>query len=565
MTVVIQRRSPLSATAFTELPKTLERVLHNRGLEPADLDTSLAHLLPPNLLGLDKAVERLIEARSSQQHVVIVGDFDCDGATSVALAITALREAGFVNVDYLVPNRFDYGYGLTPPIVELCQQQGAALIVTVDNGISSIEGVEAANAMGIDVIVTDHHLAGSQLPAAKAIVNPNQPGCPFKSKALAGVGVMFYVLIALRAKLREQGAGDIALASYLDLVALGTVADVVPLDRNNRILVDQGIRRMRAGALRPGIDAILKASGKSLSSLTSRDLGFSVGPKINAAGRLDDISMGIRCLTASSFSEAMQIAEQLVSLNDQRRQVEQAMRDQAEQLLADLDLTTLPSVITLFDERFHEGVIGILASRIKERYHRPTIVFAPTGDGLQVKGSARSIEGIHIRDLLDATATANPSVLNKFGGHAMAAGMSLDKAQLASLATALNNTFDSLFSEHQWQQRLQSDGELDEHSMMSVAVVKQMNQLVPWGQGCPAPTFDGRFELIDQRIVGSKHLKMRVRPEASTITFDAICFNVDLAEWPAQSRWVELFYSPDINEWRGQQSVQLLVSHLTAC
>ncbi len=562
MSPVISRRSALSKESFDDLNASLAGVLRNRGFTQVDLETSLAHLLPPNLKGLDQAVDRLMQARASQQRVVVVGDFDCDGATSVSLAILALNEAGFTNVDYLVPNRFEYGYGLTEPIVDLCAQQHADLIVTVDNGISSIEGVAAANSLGIDVIVTDHHLAGQHLPEACAIVNPNQPGCPFESKALAGVGVMFYLLIALRKALREQQLGDIALASYLDLVAVGTVADVVPLDRNNRILVDQGIRRIRSGHVRPGIEALIQVSGKVLADLTSRDIGFSVGPKINAAGRLDDISTGIRCLTSPSKVQALSIAEQLVSLNEARKSVERDMKAQADTLLKDLHLTNLPSVITLYDESFHEGVIGILASRIKERYHRPTIVFAPTGDGGELKGSARSIEGVHIRDLLDVTATTHEGLITKFGGHAMAAGLSLNGDQLDALDRALQEGFAMQCPNFDWRQTLETDGELAEQAMQSIADVQQLNALVPWGQGCPAPTFDGQFELVDQRIVGTNHLKLRVRPLNSQMIVDAICFNVDLNVWPSAQTMATLVYSPDINEWRGNKSVQLLVSYI---
>jgi len=562
MVAEIVRRTAITSDLFEGLPSSLSRVMRNRGLTQQDLDMQLKHLLPPNLKGLDDAVNRLIQARLQQHRITVVGDFDCDGATSVSVAVLALREAGFEHVSFIVPNRFEYGYGLTPEIVQLVQQQNADLIITVDNGISSVEGVECANDLGIDVIVTDHHLPGRQLPNAVAIVNPNQPGCPFESKALAGVGVMFYLLIALRQQLRQRQLGDIALANYLDLVAVGTVADVVPLDRNNRILVDQGIRRIRSGALRPGLEALLRVSGKQLSKVTSRDLGFSVGPKINAAGRLDDISMGIRCLMSATLEAGLPIAEQLVSLNDQRKAVEKQMREQAEALLANVNLDQIPNVITVFDPSFHEGVIGIVASRIKEKYHRPTIVFARTASG-ELKGSARSVEGVHIRDLLDTAASANEQLISKFGGHAMAAGLSLDYDKFDQLKGSLEEAFDSLYGNFSWQQTLMSDGELSRSELIDVEQIAQLNALIPWGQNCLPPSFDGRFELLDQRIVGEHHLKLKLRDERAEVVIDAICFNVDLNEWPnADANWVQVHYSPDINEWRGNRSVQLLVNQI---
>jgi len=564
MAAEVVRRTPLNEVDFSGLPNCLSRVMRNRGLTEQDLDMQLKHLLPPNLKGLDDAVHRLMDARRQQQRVTIVGDFDCDGATSVSVAVLALTEAGFDNVDFIVPNRFEYGYGLTPEIVSLVNQRGADLIITVDNGISSVEGVAAANAFGIDVVVTDHHLPGQVLPEATAIVNPNQPDCSFESKALAGVGVMFYLLIALRQQLRKQGIGDIALANYLDLVAVGTVADVVPLDRNNRILVDQGIRRIRSGALRPGLDALLRVSGKTISRVTSRDLGFSVGPKINAAGRLDDISMGIRCLMSSSIAEALPIAEQLVSLNDERKAVEKQMRAQAEVLLSNIHLERIPNVITVFDPSFHEGVVGIVASRIKEKYHRPTIVFARTASG-ELKGSGRSIEGVHIRDLLDTAASMHSGLISKFGGHAMAAGLSLGFDDLAQLQSALDEAFEALYGDFSWQQTLLSDGELSRTELTDVEQITQLNALIPWGQNCHPPSFDGRFELLDQRIVGDNHLKLKVRDEHTEVVVDAICFNVDLNEWPnTEAQWVHLHYTPDVNEWRGNRSVQLLINQIIA-
>src|SRR5690606_9856774 len=420
------------ANLGNQLPELLQRVYRARGVtQEQELQHQLTLLQRPNFKGLPEAVALLADAVVAQANVLIVGDFDADGATSCALAVLALRAMGLQNVDFLVPNRFEFGYGLTPEIVAVAAAQQPDMIVTVDNGISSIEGVRAARELGIAVVVTDHHLPGNELPEADAIVNANQPGCPFPSKNLAGVGVIFYVMNALRAELRqmgwfeESGIAEPNMASFLDLVALGTVADVVPLDYNNRILVAQGLQRIRAGVCRPGIKAMLEVAGKQAQRLVASDFGFALGPRLNAAGRLDDMSLGIQCLMCESEQLAREMAAQLDELNRDRKAIETGMQQEAMAMLQkalNADAGSLPWGVCLFDETWHQGVIGILASRIKDKYHRPVIVFADVGDG-QIKGSARSVPGFHIRDALDAVATRHPQLLQKFGGHAMAAGM----------------------------------------------------------------------------------------------------------------------------------------------
>jgi single-stranded-DNA-specific exonuclease len=501
--------------------------------------------------------------------VLVVGDFDADGATSCAMAVSVLQQMGLEEVAYLVPNRFEFGYGLTPEIVELAAAQAPDLIVTVDNGISSVEGVAAARQLGISVLITDHHLPGSELPQADVIVNPNQPGCSFPSKSLAGVGVMFYVLSALRATLRdrnwfsERGVEPPNLGDVLDLVALGTVADVVPLDRNNRILVAAGLARIRAGRARPGIEALFEVAGRDHRVATASDLGFIVGPRLNAAGRLEDMSIGIECLLAESSVSARERAQTLHQLNRERRDIEQSMQQDAMAQLEALELAqdALPFAMTLYDPKWHQGVIGILASRIRERTHRPTVVFAQAGDGW-LKGSGRSIPGIHLRDMLDQVATRHPGLLSKFGGHAMAAGLSLAEDRLEDFQQALNDAVATTLN-HQPPQRVQdSDGTLHADDL-TLTVAEQVTDAGPWGQQFPEPLFDGVFTVKRHRIVGEKHLKLSLEFDGTEL--EAIAFNIDVAGWqeaPLQS--LGALYRLGINEYRGNRSPQLVIDSFWA-
>ncbi len=573
MSLIIQRRQPaLDKVGFSDaVPSLLQRIYASRGLfKDEDCDLSLSRLLPPTCKGLDEAVSRLVDAITLQQKILIVGDFDADGATSSALGLRVLRAFGAERVDFLVPNRFEYGYGLSPEIVDVAAHSNPDLIVTVDNGISSIAGVAAANACGIDVVVTDHHLPGDELPDALAIVNPNQPGCPFPSKALAGVGVMFYLLSALRAGLtaagwfKKRAIAPPRMADYLDLVALGTVADVVPLDHNNRILVAQGIRRIRAGMASPGIYALLEVGRRDPTHLQAADLGFVVGPRLNAAGRLDDMSLGIRCLVADSADEARRLASELDSLNRERREIEQGMQQEALRHLENLQLDAdkMPLGLTLHDDTWHPGVVGLVASRIKERFHRPVIAFAPE-DNDTVKGSGRSIAGIHLRDVLDLVNKRCPGAIIKFGGHAMAAGLSLHRAALDEFSHAFASTIAEQSDPELFEARLSSDGELHAGELTQ-SMAQSLLDAGPWGQHFPEPRFDGEFLLINQRIVGEKHLKLVVAPESSPQkAIDAIAFNIDPDVWPnPDARRVRLYYALDVNRFRGTEQLQLMVQSL---
>ena len=574
MQKLIRRRPDSSVRLFStsDIHPLLAQIYSSRGVEsPAQLDLALAHLLAPKLLlNADRAASLLADALAAQKRIVVIGDFDADGATSTALVVSALRAFGASNVDYLVPNRFEYGYGLTPEIVALASQAKPDLIITVDNGISSLEGVAAATAVGIATLITDHHLAGRELPQADVIVNPNQPACAFPSKALAGVGVIFYIMLALRAELRTRGwferRAEINLAHYLDLVALGTVADVVPLDRNNRILVAEGLRRIRAGQCRPGILALLEVASRQYQSVVAADLGFAVAPRINAAGRLKDMSIGIDCLLCEDIAAARSQAAQLNQLNQERRVIEQDMQDEAILILDGLSLheaSDMPVAMTLYQSGWHQGVIGILASRIKDRLHRPTIAFAD-GDSGEIKGSARSIPGIHIRDILDAVATRHPGLVTRFGGHAMAAGLTLPRAAYEEFSTAFVEEVALHAQAVNLQAVLESDGELSANDFQ-LALATELRFAGPWGQHFPEPMFDGRFSVVSQRLVGEKHLKLVLTPAGSDVLLDAIAFNVDLALWPDDSaELVEIAYRLDVNEFRGQRSVQLIVEQLVA-
>jgi single-stranded-DNA-specific exonuclease len=569
-------RSPAVTDFSATVPVLLQKLYGARGvLRDSDIETGLEQLPKPDMKGMAEACILLADAIQNHKRLLIIGDFDCDGATSTTVGLLGLRALGAVHVDYLVPNRFEYGYGLTPEIVAVAAERQPDLIITVDNGISSIEGVAAAATLGIPVLVTDHHLPGDTLPAAVAIVNPNQHGCPFPVKSLAGVGVMFYVLLALRSELRQRGWFSAArlepnLAELLDLVALGTVADVVPLEQTNRVLVTQGLRRIRAGRCRPGIRALLRIAGKEVSRLVAADMGFALGPRLNAAGRLDDISLGIRCLLTDDEDVALSLAAELDDLNRERRSIEQSMQDDAMRVLAhlQLDASNIPNGICLYDPTWHQGVVGILASRIKDRYHRPVIAFADADDH-EMKGSARSIPGLHLRDALDLLAKRNPGLLNKFGGHAMAAGLSLAKADYPRFEIAFDAIVAELTSEEQLTAAVYSDGELQPQDF-SIEHAELLRSAGPWGQNFPEPKFHGRFRLVQQRIVGQRHLKMVLAPLCDSGSFseqiiDAIAFNIDTALWPNQQvDQVEVVYKLDSNLFRERLSVQLLVDHLRA-
>jgi len=572
--VIRRREQPATGLSTSELHPLLARVYAARGIASTEeLSLGLDQLLPPgSLYQSDTAGQLLAEAVISQRRILVIGDYDADGATSTALTLAALRAMGAEQVDYLVPNRFEYGYGLTPEIVALAVPRSPDLIITVDNGISSIEGVKAAAAAGIQTLVTDHHLAGSELPIADVIVNPNQPDCGFASKALAGVGVVFYCLLALRAELRRHDWFSSArpepnLADFLDLVALGTVADVVPLDRNNRILVNAGLERIRAGRARPGILALLEVAGRNPQRIVASDLGFAVGPRLNAAGRLDDISIGIECLLAEDFAHARQIASRLNDFNQDRRAIERDMQDSALTHLEALDLSSggvPPIAICLYDPDWHEGVVGILASRIKDKLHRPTIAFANGADG-NLKGSARSIKGIHIRDVLDAVATRHTGLVSKFGGHAMAAGLSLPSDKLEAFQTAFVEEVERHAEDVELDAIIESDGELTPADI-DLGLAESLRYAGPWGQHFPEPVFDGVFRIVDQRLVGERHLKMVLSLPGSSDIVDGIAFNIDPAKWPDTSvDRVRLAYRLDVNEWRGRRSVQLMVEHLEHC
>jgi len=545
----------------------LKQLYANRAISAEhELDNSTKTLLhATQLKGISGACDLLYQALLSAKKIVVVGDFDADGATSTALSMLALRALGFTNIDYLVPNRFDYGYGLTSETVDLARGKGAEIIMTVDNGISSVTGVAHAKKMGVQVLVTDHHLPAEILPDADAIVNPNQVGCDFPSKNLAGVGVAFYLMLALRALLVEKGYfGDRPapnLANLLDIVALGTVADVVQLDANNRTLVQQGLARIRAGFCRPGISALISVAKRNQAQLVASDLGFSLGPRLNAAGRLDEMSYGVDLLLCDDPTQANAMANELDALNQSRREIEQGMQQEALKALSGLELdeSNIPHAICLFDAQWHQGVIGLVASRIKERYYRPTFVFAK-GDEGEIKASARSIPGIHIRDMLDLVDKKLPGVILKFGGHAMAAGLSIKEVDFNRFRDTLNETLDEQVDEAILTNVMLSDGQLSANQI-NIEQAQELREAGPWGQGFPAPLFDGEFKVLQQRLVGEKHLKMVLESEGKSV--DAIAFNVDLKVWPnPMVKKVFCAYRLDVNEFRGKRTVQLLVELL---
>ncbi len=538
------------------------RILAARGVtDVGELDCSLAHLPTPDTLpGIDKAVARLRLARANQERITIVGDYDCDGATSTTVAVLGLAMMGFDQVDYLVPNRFEFGYGLSPAIVDVAKLGHPSLILTVDNGVASVDGVKRASELGIDVVVTDHHLPPLQLPEAVAIVNPTLPDATFPSRSLAGVGVLFYVLLALRRALAEDddSAGAAPLADLLDLVAIGTVADLVPLDRVNRTLVEQGLRRIRAGRTRPGVLSLIKVAGRDHTSLSTTDIGFGIAPRLNAAGRLDDIAWGIRCLLSKDADDAQELATALDTFNKDRRQIEAGMRESASAQLAriDADISEDRFGICLMDESWHQGVIGIVAGRLKERLHRPVVVFtADNADTL--KGSARSIPGVHVRDVMQAIVARNPGMIEKFGGHAMAAGLSLSRDCFEPFQEAFDTEVRRVLKNQRPTRTWLTDGSLRPEELdLDTALL--LSGLMPWGQGFPAPIFTNDFLVKTAKSVGKGHLKLSVVTDQGSL--DAIAFNCATPVKPGD--WVRLVYSLDVNRWRNRVTLQLNVLHL---
>ncbi len=570
--IQLRRREVDDAAELAEdLPPLLRRLYASRGVRTAsELERSVKGMLPwQQLTGIDDAVTQLYNALREGLRIIVVGDFDADGATSTALSVLALRALGCENVSYLVPNRFDDGYGLSPEVVDQAHARGAQLILTVDNGISSHAGVARAHELGIPVVVTDHHLPGDTLPDAEAIVNPNLRDCDFPSKSLAGVGVAFYLMLALRAFLRDNGwfeARGLAmpnLAELLDLVALGTVADVVPLDVNNRILTWQGLSRIRAGRCRPGIKALLEIANRDAQKLAASDLGFALGPRLNAAGRLDDMSVGVALLLCDNLGEARQLASDLDALNQTRKEIEQGMQAEALTLCEQLERSgeTLPGGLAMYHPEWHQGVVGILASRIKERFHRPVIAFAPAGDGV-LKGSGRSIQGLHMRDALERLDMLFPGMMLKFGGHAMAAGLTLEEHRFEEFRQRFGELVTEWLDPALLQGEIVSDGPLSAQEM-TLEVAEMLREAGPWGQMFPEPMFDGEFRLLQQRLVGERHLKVMLEPVGGGPLLDGIAFNVDTSCWPDNGvRQVNIAYKLDVNEFRGNRSVQLIIENL---
>jgi single-stranded-DNA-specific exonuclease len=566
-------RRPLTGLngSFSNLPSLLQRIYASRKVAAAaELDRSLNQLPAPWLLsGMEAMADLLADAVKHGRSLMVIGDYDADGATASAVAVRGLRALGLERVSYLVPNRFEYGYGLTPEIVALAARQKPDILLTVDNGISSLDGVAAAKALGMQVLVTDHHLPGAELPEADAIVNPNLRGDAFPSKSLAGVGVMFYVLMALRHRLRiagrfaRSGASEPNLGQLLDLVALGTVADVVNLDHVNRILVHQGLQRIRSEQAHPGILTLMEVAGRKPRQATAADLGFFVGPRLNAAGRLDDMTLGIECLLSDSPDSARAMAARLNELNRDRRHIEEQMKLDALRYLEGLeDSAQTRPALCLFEEDWHQGVVGLVASRIKDRVHRPVIAFAPAGeDSAEIKGSARSIPGVHIRDVLADIATRHPGLLKKFGGHAMAAGLSLARDKLDEFALAFETEVESHLANLDLEHAVHTDGALEAHEM-DLAMAEMLRQAGPWGQGFPEPLFDGEFDVAGSRIVGERHLKLVLKPPRTDRLFDAIAFGVDNpTEWLA-CRTLLTAYRLDVNEFRDARNVQLRIEYM---
>ncbi|MGL5398035.1 MAG: single-stranded-DNA-specific exonuclease RecJ [Shewanella sp.] len=567
---IIRRPTVDDSHLPTHLGPLLRQLYARRGVLPSECELVLKGLLRPDTMkGLDRAAKLIADAMQQEKSILIVGDFDADGATSTSVCILALRMMGASKVDYLIPNRFDYGYGLSPEIVAVAATKQAQLLITVDNGISSIEGVAAAKAFGMQVVITDHHLPGHELPKADAIVNPNQPGCQFASKSIAGVGVAFYLMTALRAELRARhwyqarGIAEPNLGTLLDIVALGTVADVVSLDSNNRILVEAGLQRVRSGRCRVGITALLEVAKRNPARIVASDFGFAVGPRLNAAGRLDEMALGVETLLCEDIMYARRMAAELDSLNQERRELEVGMQQEALKSLEYLKLNEeqLPWGIALFQEDWHQGVIGILASRIKDKYHRPVIAFADAGNG-EIKGSARSIKGLHMRDLLELVNSRHPGLISKFGGHAMAAGLTLKSGGFATFAKAYDDAVREQLKPEQLTGELWSDGELTP-TELTLEIAQLLRNAGPWGQSFEEPLFDGYFKIIQQRIVGERHLKLVLETQCGTVMLDAIAFNVDLHTWPdATIQHARIVYKLDVNEYRGNFTLQLMVEQI---
>ena len=575
MPLLIKRRLPSGELDLPDdIHPVLKRIYAARDIKTADdLNYSLQMLLPfEDLSNIQEAVALLADAIKNNKRILIVADFDADGATSCVVGLQGLRQMGATDVVYVVPNRFQFGYGLSPEIVEVAAKMQPDLLVTVDNGISSVEGVQLARDKGIDVLVTDHHLPGEQLPNANAIVNPNQVGDKFPSKMLAGVGVMFYILVALRAHFREQNwfheqnIEEPNLAKLLDLVALGTVADVVPLDRNNRLLVSQGLARIRSGKCRPGIKALLLAANRTLERVTAQDMGFAVGPRLNAAGRLSDMSLGIECLLSDDEMQARNMAVRLDELNKERREIQDEMQEQALIDITELDLdeAEMPLGVCLFNEDWHQGVVGILASKIKDKLHRPVIAFAKDKDGF-IKGSARSISCVHIRDVLDTIAGQHPGLIDKFGGHAMAAGMTIKELDFEAFKQAFDQELRRFVTAEDLNGSLHTDGELTPNEI-TFELANVIQEAGPWGQGFPEPQFDGEFELVESRIVGEKHLKLQLRAQSQSggqgKIIDAIAFNFTGKAWSTKPERVHTVYRLGINEFRGRRQLQLTIENI---
>lgn len=566
--LIIARESVNDSHLPSHLHPVIKQIYATRRVVDAqELDNGVATLHDYKLFkDIDKASALLVDALKAQSHILIVGDFDADGATSTATLMQGLQMFGFQNLDYLIPDRFSLGYGLSPALAEQIVQIKPDLVITVDNGISCIAGIDILKSVGIKVLVTDHHLQGEQLPNADAIVNPNRHECNFPSKSIAGVGVAFYLLIALRSLMREQGyftqQAPPNLANLLDIVALGTVADVVALDANNRTLVHQGLARIRSGKTRPGITALIEVANRNAARLSASDFGFSLAPRLNAAGRLDDMSLGIACLLSNDINQARRIAGELDSLNHARREIEQGMQAEAQAVLDRLAFTddNIPDAICLFQDDWHQGVIGILAGRLKEKYHRPTVIFAG-GENGEIKGSCRSIEGLHMRDLLEGLNTADPHLINKFGGHAMAAGLSINEQNFNAFKKAFDAAVSAQLSEESKRCIVFTDGELP-NDCFTMEFAQLLKQSGPWGQQFPEPVFEHTFELIQQRIVGEKHLKLVLKHQSGRLV-DAIAFGIDVKEWPdTEARFVKVAYQLDINEFRGKFSLQLIVREL---
>ncbi|HGF4955525.1 single-stranded-DNA-specific exonuclease RecJ [Vibrio parahaemolyticus] len=577
--IEIQRRPEPDLSLLPDsIPPILKRIYINRGItDIAQLETSARGLHSYQKLGgIEQAVELLFQAIQEQKRIIVVGDFDADGATSSALSVLALRMLGSNNVDYLVPNRFEDGYGLSPEVVDQALELGAEMIMTVDNGVSSIEGVRYAKENGITVLVTDHHLPGQVLPEVDAMVNPNLDSCAFPSKALAGVGVAFYLMMALCVHMRkhnwfaQQGMQEPKLMELIDLVALGTVADVVPLDENNRILVHQGLQRIRAGKARPGIQALIEVAKRDARRLVASDFGFALGPRINAAGRLDDMSFGVELLMCNNIHAARRMASELDGLNQTRKEIEEGMKQEAMAFCERLQFgenSELPYGLSLFQRDWHQGVIGILASRIKEKFHRPVIAFADGGEGT-IKGSCRSIPGLHMRDALDFIDTQNPGLIIKFGGHAMAAGLTIKEQDFERFSRLFDEVVKKELDEAALKGVILTDGELKPEEF-SMHIAEQLRAGGPFGQAFPEPIFDGEFKVLHQKLVGEKHLKLMLVPlykgHPTNVMIDGIAFNVDLRRWPdASVKTVRLAYKLDVNEFRGNQSLQLMIDHIEA-